>query len=97
MYVPWRDEILHIPSASEFAARRKAQLADPSQQRAWSEKALSKHYDVEKQIDKLIVLTAARKKLQQQLGIPPTDDGYVDCGNRAALGSGSHSKHSQDA
>jgi hypothetical protein len=37
-------------------------------------------------MDNLKAITAARKKLQQQLGIPPTEDGYVDCGIRAELG-----------
>ncbi|KAI4699401.1 hypothetical protein J4E81_004425 [Alternaria sp. BMP 2799] len=41
-------------------------------------------------IQKLVVITAARKKLQEQLGMPPTEDGYVDCGKHAGIGSVPH-------
>jgi hypothetical protein len=47
---------------------------------------LEKHHDVGKQVDKLKIITAAHKKLQEQLGTPTTDDGYVNCSIRAELG-----------
>jgi hypothetical protein len=47
---------------------------------------LEKHHDVGKQVDKLKIITTAHKKLQEQLGILPTDGGYVNRSIRAELG-----------
>jgi len=65
-------------------------------QEQWSAHAVGKHYDLEKQIKKLVVITAARKKLQEQLGMPATEDGYVDCGKHAGIGSVPHYYYIQD-
>ncbi|KAI4678012.1 uncharacterized protein J4E88_006530 [Alternaria novae-zelandiae] len=62
------------------------QFANELLQEQWSAHAVGKHYDLEKQIKKLVVITAARKKLQEQLGMPATEDGYVDCGKHAGIG-----------
>ncbi|KAI4609555.1 hypothetical protein J4E83_008725 [Alternaria metachromatica] len=62
------------------------QFANELLQEKWSAHAVGKHYDLGKQIQKLVVITAARKKLQEQLGMPATEDGYVDCGKHAGIG-----------
>jgi hypothetical protein len=52
----------------------------------WSARAEVKQHDLGKEVDKLVVITAARKKLQEQLGEAPTEEGYMDCGKRAGIG-----------
>jgi hypothetical protein len=52
----------------------------------WSARAENKQHSLGKEVDKLVVITAARKKLQEQLGEAPTEDGYIDCGKQAGIG-----------
>jgi len=79
-----------IPSFLSAPITLNRQCANDLLQEQWSAHAVGKHYDLGKQIQKLVVITAARKKLQEQLGMPATEDGYVDCGKHAGIGSVSH-------
>ncbi|KAI4624890.1 uncharacterized protein J4E87_005371 [Alternaria ethzedia] len=87
--VTYNNKALHYRQERDFfqsvrngIRRQEAQVSLEQ----WSAHAVGKHYDLEKQIKKLVVITAARKKLQEQLGMPPTEDGYVDCGKHAGIG-----------
>ncbi|KAI4663613.1 uncharacterized protein J4E78_004029 [Alternaria triticimaculans] len=69
--VTYNNKALHYRQERDFfqsvrngVRRQEAQLSLEQ----WSAHAVGKHYDLEKQIKKLVVITAARKKLQEQLG-----------------------------
>lgn len=83
----WRDEPPSFPSVPITPNRH---FANEPLQEYWSEQVVGKHYDLGKQVEKLVIFTAARKKVQEQLGMSPTEDGYVDCGKRVGIGSVSH-------
>ncbi|KAI4654585.1 uncharacterized protein J4E79_008459 [Alternaria viburni] len=87
--VTYNNKALHYRQERDFfqsvrngVRRQEAQLSLEQ----WSAHAVGKHYDLGRQIQKLVVITAARKKLQEQLGMPATEDGYVDCGKHAGIG-----------
>ncbi|KAI4941163.1 hypothetical protein J4E91_010954 [Alternaria rosae] len=69
--VTYNNKALHYRTEREFfhsvrngMRRQEAQ----NQLEYWSEQAVGKHYDLGKQVEKLVIFTAARKKVQEQLG-----------------------------